>query len=167
MNCQWQSLLCQVEAGVLNMFGEEEEVKRERSPQYTIQLRGCEVKPGPDTAYSYRITLSMLDDQVAVLEVSWWIRKWELIQFTLLFINVSFLPAGEQFWGKAVVAEASAGRCCILQSPWQQKTGAHRCYPQVRESVSINNMNLFLTMKNKNCTRTSCFPKNNNNPYLI
>lgn len=70
MNCQWQSLLCQVEAGVLNMFGEEEEMKRERSPQYTVQLRGCEVKPGPDTSYSYRITLSMLDDQVAVLEVS-------------------------------------------------------------------------------------------------
>uniref|UniRef100_A0A3Q0R8X0 Si:dkey-220o5.5 n=1 Tax=Amphilophus citrinellus TaxID=61819 RepID=A0A3Q0R8X0_AMPCI len=68
MNCQWQSLLCQVEAGVLNMFGEEEELKKERSPQYTVQLRGCEVKPGPDTSYSYRITLSMLDDQVAVLE---------------------------------------------------------------------------------------------------
>lgn len=75
MNCQWQSLLCQVEAGLLNMFGEEEEeeeeVKRERSPQYTVQLRGCEVRDGPDTDHSYRITLSMLGDQVAVLEVSW------------------------------------------------------------------------------------------------
>ncbi|XP_044053429.1 actin filament-associated protein 1-like 2 [Siniperca chuatsi] len=75
MNCQWQSLLCQVEAGLLNMFGEEEEevkeeVKRERSPQYTVQLRGCEVRAGPDTAHSYRITLSMLGDQVAVLELS-------------------------------------------------------------------------------------------------
>ncbi|XP_070760697.1 actin filament-associated protein 1-like 2 isoform X2 [Enoplosus armatus] len=77
MNCQWQSLLCQVEAGLLNMFGEEEEeeeeggeVKRERSPQYTVQLRGCEVRGGPDTDHSYRITLSMLGDQVAVLEVS-------------------------------------------------------------------------------------------------
>ncbi|XP_026042338.1 actin filament-associated protein 1-like 2 [Astatotilapia calliptera] len=69
MNCQWQSLLCRVEAGVLNMFGEEEEVVQgERSPQYTIQLRGCEVKP--DTKHCYRITLSMLDDQMAVLEVS-------------------------------------------------------------------------------------------------
>ncbi|XP_038559218.1 actin filament-associated protein 1-like 2 [Micropterus salmoides] len=73
MNCQWQSLVCQVEAGVLNMFGEEEEeeeVKRDRSPQYTVQLRGCEVRAGPDTNHSYRITLSMLGDQVAVLEVS-------------------------------------------------------------------------------------------------
>ncbi|XP_005460123.1 actin filament-associated protein 1-like 2 [Oreochromis niloticus] len=69
MNCQWQSLLCRVEAGVLNMFGEEEEAEQgERSPQYTVQLRGCEVKP--DTKHCYRITLSMLDDQVAVLEVS-------------------------------------------------------------------------------------------------
>ncbi|XP_069379006.1 actin filament-associated protein 1-like 2 [Paralichthys olivaceus] len=82
MNCQWQSLLCRVEAGVLNMFGEEEvekeeeeeeeeggETKRERSPQYTVQLRGCEVRAGPDTDHSHRITLSMLRDQVAVLEV--------------------------------------------------------------------------------------------------
>ncbi|XP_044189960.1 actin filament-associated protein 1-like 2 isoform X1 [Thunnus albacares] len=80
MNCQWQSLLCQVESGILNMFAEEEEeeeedeeereVRRERSPQYTVQLRGCEVRAGPDTDHSYRITLSMLGDQVAVLEVS-------------------------------------------------------------------------------------------------
>ncbi|XP_076585975.1 actin filament-associated protein 1-like 2 isoform X2 [Chaetodon auriga] len=79
MNCQWQSLLCQVEAGLLNMFGEETqeeeeevgaEVRRERSPQYTVQLRGCEVRAGPDTERSHRITLSMLGDQVAVLEVS-------------------------------------------------------------------------------------------------
>ncbi|XP_069581658.1 actin filament-associated protein 1-like 2 [Brachyistius frenatus] len=76
MNCQWQSLLCRVEAGLLNMFAEEEEeqeeqeeVKKERSPQYTVQLRGCEVRAGPDTDRSYRITLSMLGDQVAVLEV--------------------------------------------------------------------------------------------------
>ncbi|KAM7391008.1 hypothetical protein PAMP_021726 [Pampus punctatissimus] len=78
MNCQWQSLLCQVEAGLLNMFAEEEDeeeeeeggrVRRERSPQYTVQLRGCEVRDGPDTDHSYRITLSMLSDQVAVLEV--------------------------------------------------------------------------------------------------
>ncbi|KAM9858514.1 actin filament-associated protein 1-like 2 [Aulostomus maculatus] len=73
MNCQWQSLLCQVEAGLLNMFGEEEEeegeTKRQRSPQYTVQLKGCEVKAGPDTEHSYRITLSMLGDQVAMLEV--------------------------------------------------------------------------------------------------
>ncbi|XP_008417661.1 actin filament-associated protein 1-like 2 isoform X3 [Poecilia reticulata] len=72
MNCQWQSLLCQVEDGVLNMFGEEmekdEEEEVKRSPQYTVQLRGCEVRDDPDRCY--RITLSMLGDQVAVLEVS-------------------------------------------------------------------------------------------------
>ncbi|KAF0022545.1 hypothetical protein F2P81_025171 [Scophthalmus maximus] len=77
MNCQWQSLLCRVEAGLLNMLGEEEEEEeeeeegtRERAPQYTVQLRGCEVRAGPDTDRSHRITLSMLGDQVAVLEVS-------------------------------------------------------------------------------------------------
>ncbi|XP_075938541.1 actin filament-associated protein 1-like 2 [Anarhichas minor] len=75
MNCQWQSLLCRVEAGLLNMFGEgeveEEEVEEmKRSPQYTVQLTGCEVTDGPDTDRSFRITLSMLGDQVAVLEVS-------------------------------------------------------------------------------------------------
>ncbi|XP_028270458.1 actin filament-associated protein 1-like 2 [Parambassis ranga] len=71
MNCQWQNLRCQVEAGLLNMFGEEEEEEgtKERSPQYTIQLRGCEVRAGPDTDRSYRITLNMCDDQVAMLEV--------------------------------------------------------------------------------------------------
>ncbi|XP_010789120.1 actin filament-associated protein 1, partial [Notothenia coriiceps] len=75
MNCQWQSLRCRVEADLLIMFGEEEEEEEEReevkrSPQYTVQLRGCEVRAGPDTDHSYRITLSMLCDQVAVLEVS-------------------------------------------------------------------------------------------------
>uniref|UniRef100_A0A3B3WQI9 PH domain-containing protein n=1 Tax=Poecilia mexicana TaxID=48701 RepID=A0A3B3WQI9_9TELE len=72
MNCQWQSLQCQVEDGVLNMFGEEmekdEEEEVKRSPQYTVQLRGCEVRDDPDRCY--RISLSMLGDQVAVLEVS-------------------------------------------------------------------------------------------------
>lgn len=68
MNCQWQSLLCRVEAGSLNMFGEAEE-KEQQSPQYTIQLRGCEVRAGPDTDRSYRIALSLLGDQVAMLEV--------------------------------------------------------------------------------------------------
>ncbi|XP_077942558.1 actin filament-associated protein 1-like 2 isoform X2 [Gasterosteus aculeatus] len=75
MNCQWQSLLCRVEAGLLNMFGEEEEEEEveeveERAPQYTVRLRGCDVTDGPDTARSHRITLSMLGDQLAVLEVS-------------------------------------------------------------------------------------------------
>ncbi|XP_071378376.1 actin filament-associated protein 1-like 1, partial [Centroberyx affinis] len=80
MNCQWQSLLCQVEAGLLKMFGGEEEKeeeeeeegeeKKERPPQYSVQLRGCEVTAGPDTERSYRITLSQHGDQVAVLEAS-------------------------------------------------------------------------------------------------
>lgn len=69
MNCQWQSLWCQVEDGVLNMFGHEDKQEAKRCPQYTVQLRGCEVRAGTDTERSYRITLSMLSDQVAVLEV--------------------------------------------------------------------------------------------------
>ena len=71
MNCQWQSLLCQVDGGLLNMFGEGEEAgEAERSPQCTVPLRGCQVRDGPDTEHSYRITLSS-SDQVAMLEVSW------------------------------------------------------------------------------------------------
>lgn len=73
MNCQWQSLLCRVEAGLLNMFGQEDlegDTSRGRSPQYTVQLRGCDISGGPDTQRSCRITLSMLGDPVAVLEVS-------------------------------------------------------------------------------------------------
>ncbi|KAI1900826.1 hypothetical protein AGOR_G00053860 [Albula goreensis] len=67
MNCQWQSLWCQVEDGVLKMFRDE---VCEESPQYSVQLRGCEVRPGPDTAQAYRITVSQHGDQVAVLEAS-------------------------------------------------------------------------------------------------
>ncbi|CAB1320237.1 unnamed protein product [Coregonus sp. 'balchen'] len=39
MNCQWQSLLCQVEDGVLKMFRDE---GCEECPQYTVQLKGCQ-----------------------------------------------------------------------------------------------------------------------------
>ncbi|KAG7480705.1 hypothetical protein MATL_G00059090 [Megalops atlanticus] len=67
MNCQWQSLWCQVEDGVLKMFRDE---VCEESPQYSVQLRGCEVRPGPDTAQAYRITITQHGDQVAVLEAS-------------------------------------------------------------------------------------------------
>ncbi|KAJ8401012.1 hypothetical protein AAFF_G00389690 [Aldrovandia affinis] len=67
MNCQWQSLWCQVEDGALKMFGDE---VCEESPQYSVQLRGCEVRPGPDTAQAYRITVAQHGDQVAVLEAS-------------------------------------------------------------------------------------------------
>ncbi|XP_029915366.1 actin filament-associated protein 1-like 1 isoform X2 [Myripristis murdjan] len=83
MNCQWQSLQCQVEAGLLKMFGVEEEEReeegegeeggegrKERAPQYTVQLRGCEVKAGPDAEHSYRIAVSQHGDAVAVLEAS-------------------------------------------------------------------------------------------------
>ncbi|XP_030643496.1 actin filament-associated protein 1-like 2 [Chanos chanos] len=67
MNYQWQSLWCRVDEGVLKMFRDE---GTEETPQYTVQLRGCEVRPGPDTAHAYRITVSQHGDQVAVLEAS-------------------------------------------------------------------------------------------------
>ncbi|KPP68789.1 actin filament-associated protein 1-like 2-like [Scleropages formosus] len=67
MNCQWQSLWCQVEDNVLQMFCDE---VCEDSPQYSVQLKGCEVRPGPDTPQAYRITVSQHGDQVAVLEAS-------------------------------------------------------------------------------------------------
>ncbi|RXN20163.1 actin filament-associated 1-like 2 isoform X1 [Labeo rohita] len=65
MNCQWQSLWCRVEDGVLKMYRDE---TSEETPQYTVQLRGSDVRPGPDTAHSYRITITQHGDQVAVLE---------------------------------------------------------------------------------------------------
>ncbi|XP_016386977.1 actin filament-associated protein 1-like 1 [Sinocyclocheilus rhinocerous] len=67
MNCQWQSLWCRVEAGVLKMYRDE---ASEETPQYTVQLRGSEVRPGPDTAHAYRITITQHGDQMAVLEAS-------------------------------------------------------------------------------------------------
>nr|XP_023694356.1 actin filament-associated protein 1-like 2 isoform X1 [Paramormyrops kingsleyae] len=67
MNCQWQSLWCQVEHGVLKMFRDE---VCEESPQYSVQLRGCEIRSGEDTAQTYRITVALHGDQVAVLEAS-------------------------------------------------------------------------------------------------
>ncbi|XP_063051412.1 actin filament-associated protein 1-like 2 isoform X2 [Engraulis encrasicolus] len=79
MNCQWQSLWCRVEDGVLKMFREEEagsgggrggDGDGDGSPQYSVQLRGAQVQPGPDTASSYRISLLQHGDQVAVLEAS-------------------------------------------------------------------------------------------------
>ncbi|XP_051508787.1 actin filament-associated protein 1-like 2 isoform X2 [Myxocyprinus asiaticus] len=67
MNCQWQSLWCRVDDGVLKMCRDE---ASEETPQYTVQLRGSEVQPGPDTAHAYRITIIQHGDQVAVLEAS-------------------------------------------------------------------------------------------------
>ncbi|KTF82848.1 hypothetical protein cypCar_00014940 [Cyprinus carpio] len=67
MNCQWQSLWCRVEDGVLKMYRDE---ASEETPQYTVQLRGSEVRPGPDTAHAYRITITQHGDQMAVLEAS-------------------------------------------------------------------------------------------------
>lgn len=83
MNFQWQSLLCHVEAGLLKMFGEEEEEEEQakagdRPPQYTVQLRGADIIPGPDTDHSYRISLSLHGLQMAVLEVLGQIGTWQL-----------------------------------------------------------------------------------------
>lgn len=54
---------------MLKMFREEEAADAGSSPQYSVQLRGAQVQPGPDTASSYRISLLQHGDQVAVLEV--------------------------------------------------------------------------------------------------
>ncbi|TRY65362.1 hypothetical protein DNTS_013768 [Danionella cerebrum] len=66
MHFQWQSLWCRVEDGCLKMSRDEESVD---SPQYKVQLRGSEIRPGPDTAHAYRISISKHGDHVAVLEV--------------------------------------------------------------------------------------------------
>ncbi|XP_069039407.1 actin filament-associated protein 1-like 2 [Lepisosteus oculatus] len=67
MNCQWQSLWCHVQDGALKMYRDE---ACEDSPQYCVQLLGSEVRPGPDTAQGYRITVSQQGVDVAVLEAS-------------------------------------------------------------------------------------------------
>ncbi|KAK1787122.1 hypothetical protein P4O66_017502 [Electrophorus voltai] len=66
MSYQWQTLWCRVEAGLLKMF---RDPSSDLSPQYTVQLQGSEIQPGPDTAHAYRITILQHGDQVAVLEV--------------------------------------------------------------------------------------------------
>ncbi|KAJ0019123.1 hypothetical protein NQD34_006692 [Periophthalmus magnuspinnatus] len=91
MNCQWQSLHCEVQGGILNMFAHRDQdpdldqdqglnqdqnqdhnqnSDRGRTPQYMLSLIGCEVTSGPDTLHSYRITLSTLSEAPTVLEVS-------------------------------------------------------------------------------------------------
>ncbi|XP_028852037.1 actin filament-associated protein 1-like 2 isoform X2 [Denticeps clupeoides] len=67
MNCQWQSLWCQVEDGVLQMFREEGCAD---APQYSVQLQGCDVQSAPDSASCHRICLLQHGNQVAVLEAS-------------------------------------------------------------------------------------------------
>lgn len=68
MNCQWQSLWCHVENDLLQMS---RDAVCDESPQYCIHLSGCEVRPGPDTAQGYRITVSEHGTDMAVLEVQW------------------------------------------------------------------------------------------------
>ncbi|KAG2469120.1 DEMA protein, partial [Polypterus senegalus] len=65
MNCQWQSLWCNIEDGVLKMYKDD---TCSDSAQYSIHLHGCEVKPGPDTAQSFRVTISQQSVNMAVLE---------------------------------------------------------------------------------------------------
>ncbi|KAK6469450.1 actin filament-associated protein 1-like 2 isoform X1 [Huso huso] len=67
MNCQWQSLWCHVENDLLQMS---RDAVCDESPQYCIHLSGCEVRPGPDTAQGYRITVSEHGTDMAVLEAS-------------------------------------------------------------------------------------------------
>ncbi|MGH0123036.1 UNVERIFIED_CONTAM: hypothetical protein FKN15_067121 [Acipenser sinensis] len=67
MNCQWQSLWCHVENDLLQMS---RDAVCDESPQYCIHLSGCEVRPGPDTAQGYRITVSQHGTDMAVLEAS-------------------------------------------------------------------------------------------------
>ncbi|KAK3540011.1 hypothetical protein QTP70_022804 [Hemibagrus guttatus] len=66
MNYQWQTLWCRVDAGVLNLFSDE---SSEVTPQYTVQLRGSEIRPDTHT-HTHRITIKQHGDQVAVLEAS-------------------------------------------------------------------------------------------------
>ncbi|PWA24212.1 hypothetical protein CCH79_00016199 [Gambusia affinis] len=133
MNCQWQSLQCQVEDGVLNMFGEEmekdEEEEVKRSPQYTVQLRGCEVRDDPDR--SYRITLSMLGDQVAVLEVSWQTRA-----------TVSSLEEKEK-WRK-LLQDGAASRGYHDNKTQENTGGVLRWDKRLKTSTSLHDITLFL-----------------------
>lgn len=66
MNYQWQTLWCQVEAGVLNLFSDE---SSEVMPQYTVQLRGSEIRPDNTQPHTHRITILQHGDPLAVLEV--------------------------------------------------------------------------------------------------
>ncbi|KAF4070370.1 hypothetical protein AMELA_G00284610 [Ameiurus melas] len=67
MNCQWQTLWCRVEAGVLNLFSDE---SSEATPQYTVPLRGSEIRPDTTHTHTHRITILQHGDPLAVLEAS-------------------------------------------------------------------------------------------------
>nr|XP_009302509.1 actin filament-associated protein 1-like 2 [Danio rerio] len=67
MNCQWQSLWCWVKDGNLKMYRDEASLE---IPEYTVHLRGSDVRPGPDTEHAYRITITQHGDHVVVLEAN-------------------------------------------------------------------------------------------------
>ncbi|KAM9475886.1 actin filament-associated protein 1-like 2 [Clarias gariepinus] len=67
MNFQWQTLWCRVDSGVLNLFSDE---NSDMTPQYTVQLRGSEIRPNTTQAHTHRITILQHGDPVAVLEAS-------------------------------------------------------------------------------------------------
>ncbi|XP_053479984.1 actin filament-associated protein 1-like 2 isoform X2 [Ictalurus furcatus] len=77
MNCQWQTLWCRVEAGVLNLFSDE---SSEVTPQYTVQLRGSEIRPDTTHTHTHRITILQHGDPLAVLEASCSDHKEQWIQ---------------------------------------------------------------------------------------
>ncbi|XP_023664040.1 actin filament-associated protein 1-like 2 isoform X2 [Paramormyrops kingsleyae] len=67
MHCQWQTLWCRMEAGALRMSRDE---ASEAGPWHSLPLRGCEVRPGPDTPLAPRITVTRCGDQLAILEAN-------------------------------------------------------------------------------------------------
>ncbi|KAF7694833.1 actin filament-associated protein 1-like 2 isoform X2 [Silurus meridionalis] len=80
MNYQWQTLWCRVEAGVLNLFSDE---SCEVTPQYTVQLRGSEIRPDTTHTHTHRITILQHGDPVAVLEASCLNDKEQWVQLLL------------------------------------------------------------------------------------
>lgn len=149
MSCQWQSLLCQVEAGQLKMFCDE---GCEESPQYTVQLRGCEVRPGPDTPSSYRITLIQYGDQVAVLEASCADEKERWVQL-LQDGSTSQGPPDHQYLHDNGSMDLKVGRAlsglktrrfptsnAYMDDPFQQMSGTVHSQPIYSNSSILDHM---------------------------
>ncbi|KAJ8380006.1 hypothetical protein SKAU_G00007840 [Synaphobranchus kaupii] len=147
MNCQWQSLWCQVEGGLLKMFRDE---VCEESPQYSVQLRGCEVRPGPDTAQAYRITVTQHGDQVAVLEASCADEKEHWVQLLQdgstsqadpLYERLdSTLDTGTEGGLSGLMARRFPSSNMYIDDPFHQLCGAGHSQPIYSNSSIVDDM---------------------------
>ncbi|XP_039625495.1 actin filament-associated protein 1-like 2 [Polypterus senegalus] len=172
MNCQWQSLWCNIEDGVLKMYKDD---TCSDSAQYSIHLHGCEVKPGPDTAQSFRVTISQQSVNMAVLETG---SSEDRDNWLHLLLDRSSIPSEEckqsplDSFAHCDAANPLSGLLSrrfpapnmYIDDPFQQQSGAKHTEPvysntDVLEQMILNSKNMSLA--EASLSRVSCTYSNN------